>query len=194
MDRQVHRVYEMIALRAGSRVLAVTQTDFNTLAKRALPELNSLEMANYLMTLSMVGTCSREYLPMIPKWDSNLIYAVQSQISEFSDLLGFRVSASDAQRYLADILETYRGNHLGEFSWAADEQLGASNKSVAITVEIFEAPTFMDRLTKRERQPKNRHLFLASSVRAATGTSMRFVLDCGSFNLSFLPDGSVIRS
>lgn len=193
MERQVHRIYEMIAIRAGSRILAVTQENFRTLARKILPHLENVDLAVYMLTFSQIGYWSKAEAPGFLNLDKEIVSIIQNRISEFSDLLAFNFAASDAQKYLPDLLEAYRGNHFGEFAWTMDDHLGSSHDRV-ISVQVFNPPSLLDKITKRERSPRSKHVFNLSSVRAASGTSMRFIVECDGFALGFSPNGSVVRA
>lgn len=192
MDRQVHRLFEMIALRAGNRVLAVTQANFRDVVERALPDLDALARTNYLLTFAELSMCLPEYRQQVPAWDAELVSAIQRRMVEFSDLLTFGFGPEEAQKYLPDLLEAYRGNHFGKFAWSVDEHLGTTGDRVLL-IETYETQSFLSRLAKRPGAVRSRHAFNLSAVKSASGTAMRFVLECEGFALGFTPDGSVLR-
>lgn len=191
--RQVHRMFEMIAIRSGPKVLAATPANFRKLVAATLSHLDDYETASYLLTFTDVGATSRAHMRLLPEWDARLVSNLQQNMTKLGFLLSFRFESAEAQRYLPDLLEAYRGNHFGEFAWSLDEHLGSSSGNV-ISIQVFDPPGLLDRLTKRERTPRSKHVFNLSSVRAASGTAISFVLECHGFSLGFAPDGSVIRT
>lgn len=192
-ERLVHRLYEMIAVHAGSRILAVTPANFRKLVAATLPHLDGYESASYLLTFTDIGVTSREHMRRLPEWDACLVSKLQQNMAELGPLVSFRFDGAEARRYLPDLLEAFRGNHVGEFSWSVDDQLGSTRDPI-VSVQVFDTPGLIDRLTKRERVPRNRQVFPLSAVRAASGTTMRFVVECDGFSLGFASNGSVVRA
>ncbi|KAA9166608.1 hypothetical protein F3K36_25920 [Delftia sp. BR1] len=192
-NRQVHSVFEMIALTTGGKTLATTPENFRQLFEKHLPNLDGIQHANYMLSLSMPEAVLREYRSQIPIWDAALVAGVQRSMHEVGSYFSFNFNATDSLRYLPDLLEVFRANHLGEFAWSLDN--GVDDEADAIfTVQTYDAPGFFDRLTKREREPRSKHMFKASSLRGASGTSTRFKLECGGFSINFSPDGGVIKT
>ena len=192
-DRQVHRVFEMIAIHAGDRVLAVTQANFRAMVEAALPDLDPFQRISYLMTFSVAGAVmSRDHIKLVPLWDARLVHGIQAKMSDLGHLLTFKFGNDEAKKFLPDLLESYRGNHVGEFSWSLDEQLGEGK--ALYTVSTYAPPSLLERVTQRERAPLTKYVFSSADVLEASGTSMRFALTCKGFALGFAPNGNVLRT
>lgn len=192
-ERQIHRLYKMIAIRSGDRVLAVTEKSFRELVGRLMPDLDDFERVSFLMARSEMNSAfSRAHAQMMPQWDMQFINRLKVHISEVSELLAFKFDSLEARAYLPDLLEAYRGNHYGEFGWSSDRQLGSDE--LVFTAATYARPGMLDRFTRRERDPLARHTFKQSSIQSATGTAMRFILKCDGFTLNFAPDGNVLNA
>jgi hypothetical protein len=183
----------MYAIHSGGHVLAVTADQLRALIDKFLDDLDDFERLSIKMAHSDIQAFgSKEHAKKYPQWERLLISRIQRNVTRIPDLLSFNLRDADARKYIPDLLEAYRGNHIGEFAWSMDEHLGSLGDR-AISVEMFDRPGLIDRLTRRDRAPRNKHVFNLSAVRSVSGTAMGFTLKCTTFSLRFTSSGDVLR-
>ncbi|WP_313334062.1 hypothetical protein [Comamonas sp.] len=194
-SRNIHRMSLMYAVHSGNHVLAITANQLSALIDKYLPHLDEFERISIKMAHSpdFGAFGSRDHANSYPQWERTLISRLQADIGNSADLVSFNFQTADAIRYLPDILEAYRGNHIGEFSWSLDEPLDDQGQTT-VTVQTYDPPGFFDKLVQRTREPRSRHLFKLSGVKHLAGTAMNFIVYCNGFAIAFSRSGNVVRT
>jgi hypothetical protein len=143
-----------------------------------------------LLAVSPIGSPGTpEDVKALPARHALLISRVQQRMADVGHLLTFSITAEEIPRYLPDILEGYRGNHIGEFAFALDE-LHDSDRAV-LTLNVYDSPSFFQKLTKAERDPRQRVVIPISDIESIVGTSLRLKLQLRDSVLWLTRDGSL---
>lgn len=185
----------MYAVHSGNHVLAITADQLSALIDKHLSHLDEFERISIKMSHSpdFGAFGSRDHAKSYPQWETILISRLRDDIENSAELVSFNFQAADAIKYLPDILEAYRGNHIGEFSWGLDEPLDDPGQTT-VTVQTYDPPGFFDKLVQRSRDPRSRHLFKLAGVKHVAGTAMSFIVYCNGFAIAFSRSGNVVRT
>ena len=189
-NRKIHSLWNMVAIHLGNQILAVTRDAFSELVDVCLPELTQLEKVSFKMAASPIGASGlREHYKQIPSWEALLIQRLGEKLPTVGHLFVTSVSGPQVPEYLADILEGYRGNHIGDFSFAIDE-IHPSNHRV-LTLEAYDAPSLWQRFTKAEREPRQRLVIPVDDIASISGTSIQLEFKCRTSVIFLGKDGSI---
>lgn len=188
--RCIHSMWHMIAICDGPNVLAVFQNNFAELVERLLPDLDRLERISFKLAVSMSTVCSRAHAAKVPEWERTFIARLKQRMPEVGHLLTFDVTGGEIPKYLPDFLEGYRGNHTNTFAFAVDEMHGSGGS--ALTIDVFDTPSIMQRLTKAVREPIQRFVIPVQNLKRIAGTSMQMELTTNTGVLRLTRNGLVI--
>ena len=188
-ERRIHSMWHMIAIRDGPNVLAVFQNNFAELVEKLLPDLDTFERISFKMAVSMSTVGTRAHAAKVPEWERTFIARLKQQMPEIGHLLTFDVSGAEIPKYLPDFLEGYRGNHIDTFAFAVDELHGSAAR--VLTIEVFDAPSMLQRLTKSVRKPTQKFVIPVSNLKQIVGTSMQMELSTVSGVLRLARNGFV---
>lgn len=189
-ERKIHTMWKMIAIRDGDKVLAVFQSAFGELTDTLLSDLDQLERISFKMAASSLSTTAkREHYLKMPQWEALFLTRLKSQMATIGHLLNISVEGDEIIKYLPDILESYRGNHIGEFGFEVDE-LHGHDQSV-LTLSTYNSPGIMTRLFRSERSPRQRINILRSDIKSITGTSLRLWIKTAGRTLELGPSGNI---
>lgn len=190
--RRIHTIWKMIAINDGGHVLAVFPSSFQDLVEMLLPELSLLEKTSFKLAASAISaTVSTEHYNKMPQWENIFISRLKEKMPEIGHLLTFSLHGDEILTYLPDILEGYRGNHIGEFAFSVDE-LHGSNKTV-ITLKAYDAPSLWQKFSKSERAPRQQIVLPLQDIQSLVGTTMQFELATTSAVLRLTRDGSIVK-
>lgn len=186
-------MWKMIAIRDGGNVLAVFPNDFAQLVEKLLPDLDQFEQISFKMAASRISAAgSRAHAAKIPEWEEKFISRLKQRMPEVGPLLTFKLSSEEVPRYLPDILEGYRGNHMDTFAFAVDELHGAS--ATVLTMDVFETPNLWQRFAKSVREPAQRYVIPVPEILGIVGTSMQMEIHTRTATLRLLRNGFIISS
>ena len=189
-ERKIHTMWNMIAIRDGDKVLAVFPNAFGQLTNTLLSDLDQMERISFKMAASSLSTTAmREHYLKMPQWEALFITRLKGQMAAIGHLLSISVKGDEIVKYLPDILEGYRGNHIGEFGFEVDE-LHGHDQSV-LTLSTYDPPGLMTRLFKAERSPRQRINILRSDIKSITGTSLRLWIKTAKKTLELGPSGHI---
>lgn len=181
----------MIAIRDGGHVLAVFQNNFADLVEKLLPDLDTFERISFKMAVSMSTVGTRAHAAKVPEWEQKFIARLRQRMAEVGHLLTFDLSGDEVPKYLPDLLEGYRGNHLDIFAFAVDELHGSD--AAVLTIEVFDSPSFLQRLTKAVRAPIQKFVIPVRDIKRIVGTSMQMELSTRTGVLRLTRKGSVTQ-
>jgi len=192
-ERRIHTMWKMIAIRDGGYVLAVFPNDFAELVEKLLPDLDTFERISFKMAVSPISAAgSRAHAAKIPEWEAIFISRLKQRMPDVGHLLTFSLKADEVARYLPDILEGYRGNHLDTFAFSIDDLHGAD--AAVLTVDVYDAPSLWHKFTKAVREPRQRYVLAIADIRAIVGTSMQMELKTRTSTLRLMRDGFIMQS
>jgi hypothetical protein len=191
-ERRIHTMWKMIAISGQGRVFAVFPSAFSDLVETLLPELEQFEKISFKMAASAISAVgSRQHLNRIPEWQSKFVSRLFERWSEIQQLLRFSLSGSEAHAYLRDILESYRGNHHGEFEFSIDELHG--HRQTVLTMNTYDAPSLWQKAMKTERSPRRTFVIPVSDIEALYGISPQLLLKTRTSTLHLTENGSIIE-
>ena len=189
-ERRIHSMWHMIAIRDGTYVLAVFQNNFAELVEKLLPDLDAFERISFKMAVSVSTVGTRAHAAKVPEWERTFIARLKQRMSEVGHLLTFDVSGEEIPKYLPDFLEGYRGNHIDTFAFAVDEFHGSGGR--VLTIEVFDSPSALQRLTKSVREPIQKFVVPLRDLKRIAGTSMQMELSTTSGVLRLARNGLVV--
>lgn len=191
-EKRIHKMWHMIAIREGSCVLAVFQDSFGELVEKLLPELDTLERVSFKMAAGMSTVLSKSHTAKLPEWERMFVTRLRQRMAEFGKLFTFSILEEEIQKYLPDLLEAYRGNHIGTFAFAVDEIHGSQAR--VLTIEVFDSPSLLQRLTKTVRKPIQRYVIPVKDLKRIAGTSTEMELTTASGYLRLGRDSLVVAA
>ena len=190
-ERRIHTMWKMIAISDHGRVLAVFPNAFSEMVELLLPELEMFEKISFKMAASAISAAgSRQHALKIPEWETRFISRLNERVTDIEHLLTFSVSGSDIQKYLNDILESYRGNHQGEFEFSTDELHG--HGQAVLTMNTYYAPTIWQKMMKTERTPRQTFVVPVADIESLTGTSPQLFLKTRTSTLHLAEGGFIV--
>ena len=178
--RRIHTIERMIAIHHVGNVFAVFPSSFSKLVDKLLPDLDRFERISFKSAVTPVSLfVQREHIKNIPKWELIFLNRLGDQMAEVNHLLACTLDNTDEiEKFLPDILEGYRGNHIGEFAFFFDkvEGTGAS----VVTLQDYDPPSVLQRLTKSERESRQRVVLPLAAVSRVEGTSLELEITVNS--------------
>ena len=183
-------MWKMIAIRDDGNVLAVFPDSFAQLVELLLPELDKFERISFKMAASIISAAgSKEHAAKIPHWEEIFIARLKQRMAEVGHLLTFSLSGSEVKKYLHDILEGYRGNHIGTFGFDVDEVHGAGTP--VVTLNVYDTPSLWQKLSKAERSPLQRFIVPIADIQSIVGTSLQMELKTRTSTLRLTRNGAI---
>ena len=180
----------MVAIHVDSHVFAVLPEAFSQLVDLLLHDVDHMARIGVKMAVSVLGTAgSTESTKRLPERHSLLISRLRERWSELGHLLCFSLAGNDIKTYLLDALEGYRGNHIGEFAFFLDQVEGSDD--LVLTLEAYDPPTWLQRMTKAERAPRQRVVIPARDIESVVGTSVSMKLKLRNSELWLTRRGSI---
>jgi hypothetical protein len=181
----------MVALHSGSHVLAVFPRAFAELVDILLHDLSQMERISFKSAGGDNGLfLSKEHVPNFPKWEALFFSRLGEKIAEVGHLLTCDLDkAEEIERFLPDVLEGYRGNRIGEFAFFFDEV--ASGGGSVVTLVAYDRPTAWQRVTKSERDARQRVLVPVADIERVSGTSLELLLTTTGGAIRLRRDGSI---
>ena len=171
-ERRIHTMWKMIAISDHGNVLAVFPDAFSKLVEVLLPELEVFEKISFKMAASAISaTGSKQHTLKMPEWEAKFVSRLKERMGELGHLLTFSLAGSEIKEYLPDILEGYRGNHQGEFSFSI-EKLHGRNQTV-LTANSFDSPTIWQKITSAERNSRQTFVIPVDDIESVGGTSLQ---------------------
>ena len=188
--RRIHSIDRMVALHQGPRVVAVFKSSFAELVDRLLPELSVFERLGFKSLGSFGEFLNKEHLAKLPAWERLFFERLSENIADVGHLLSFDMSDADEIRtYLPDVLESYRGNRIGDFAFFFDSVEG--DMPSIVTLQAYDPPSFWQRITKADRPARQRVLVQVGDIKRVVGTSVEFQLETATSTLGLRKDGSI---
>ena len=182
-------MWKMIAVHCGGHVFVVFPNTFSDLVGALLPELDPLETISFKLAANTSVTSSA-HIKQIPKWESLFIARLMEQMPKMTYKLAVALKGDEIPKYLPDVLEGYRANHIGAFDFAVDELYHTRDR--VITLNRYDSPHLLQRITKAERDARQRVLIPMARVESVVGTSLYLELKTSTGTLCLMQDGSFV--
>ncbi|MBU0945526.1 MAG: hypothetical protein KJ804_09170 [Proteobacteria bacterium] len=186
-NRLVHSINKMIACNYNGVITLITKEDFGNLARKIMPELDLMEITDFLLGVSTGVTASRKSIKKMKAWEKTFLSRLNNEFENEKFLPIYTFNVKDAGTYLYDFLEAYRYS----YKLINYEYLNLENTDQELVkIELLKrSPNILDAALKRDIESYKTITFKKSDIVLMKGTSRVFWLTIKNKVLEFTPKG-----
>jgi len=177
----------MIACNYNGVITLITKEDFGNLARKIMPELDLMEITDFLLGVSTGVTASRKSIKKMKAWEKTFLSRLNNEFENEKFLPIYTFNVKDAGTYLYDFLEAYRYS----YKLINYEYLNLENTDQELVkIELLKrSPNILDAALKRDIESYKTITFKKSDIVLMKGTSRVFWLTIKNKVLEFTPKG-----
>ncbi len=175
----------MMACNPSGKAILLTQHDFATLSTELLNDLGPLDVASFKMAATQsvgIGSAKENY----KKWEALFCERLLKEIRENRFIPSYDFEKGEAQVYIEDFLESYRCSYL-HINYAVGNMHDRADE--IINISLREKQSVLNKLFRRYGTTYAEINILKSEIRRLQGTSLDFLVEVGSSEYRFGPDG-----